>query len=73
MHFQDAYNFDVERLKRCAIHYAVPGGKVIPFCTYNSLYREKIEKQYAIPLDIWEKNNRKINIFKKDTITVINS
>lgn len=73
MHFQDAYNFDVERLKRCAIHYAVPGGKVIPFCTYNSLYREKIEKQYAIPLYIWEKNNRKINTFKKESINVINS
>ncbi|NPV49579.1 MAG: radical SAM protein [Candidatus Methanofastidiosum sp.] len=62
MHFQDPYNFDVERVKRCAIHYAVPGGKVIPFCTYNSLHREKIEKEYAIPLDVWEKQNRDKNI-----------
>jgi len=58
MHFQDPYNFDVERVKRCAIHYAVPGGKVIPFCTYNSIHREKIEKQYAIPLDEWEKQHK---------------
>jgi uncharacterized radical SAM superfamily Fe-S cluster-containing enzyme len=42
MHFQDPYNFDIERVKRCAIHYAVPGGKVYPFCTYNSIHREKV-------------------------------
>lgn len=22
MHFQDAYNYDIERVKRCVIHYA---------------------------------------------------
>jgi len=26
MHFQDPYNFDLERLERCGIHYAVPDG-----------------------------------------------
>ena len=62
MHFQDPYNFDVERVKRCAIHYAVPGGKVIPFCTYNSLHIERIEKQYAVPLDVWEKQHKDKNI-----------
>ena len=62
MHFQDPYNFDIERVKRCAIHYAVPGGKVYPFCTYNSIHREKVEKQYAIPLEVWEKQNRDKNI-----------
>ncbi|HOC77903.1 MAG TPA: radical SAM protein [Methanofastidiosum sp.] len=64
MHFQDPYNFDVERVKRCAIHYAVPGGKVIPFCTYNSLHREKIEKKYAVPLEVWQKQHREQNIQK---------
>ena len=34
MHFQDRYNFDVERSKRCVILYSTPGG-VFPFCTYN--------------------------------------
>ncbi len=62
MHFQDPYNFDVERVKRCAIHYAVPGGKVIPFCTYNSLHRGKIEKEYAIPLEEWQKKHGNKNI-----------
>jgi len=34
MHFQDRYNFDVERAKRCVILYATPGG-LYPFCTFN--------------------------------------
>ena len=47
MHFMDPYNFDLERVQRCGIHYAVPDGRIIPFCTMNSLHREKIEKQFA--------------------------
>jgi len=39
MHFQDAYNIDLERLQRCGIHYALPDGKIIPFCAYNIIYR----------------------------------
>lgn len=49
MHFQDPYNFDVERVKRCGIHYATPDRRIIPFCAYNNLYREKIEKRFARP------------------------
>jgi 7,8-dihydro-6-hydroxymethylpterin dimethyltransferase len=53
MHFMDRYNYDVERVKRCVIHYAAPDGKLYPFCTYNSgpTYREKIEKQFSVPWD----------------------
>jgi len=47
MHFMDPYNFDLERVERCGIHYAVPDGRIIPFCTMNTLHREKIEKQFA--------------------------
>ncbi|HUK28447.1 MAG TPA: radical SAM protein [Candidatus Acidoferrales bacterium] len=47
MHFMDPYNFDLERVQRCGIHYAVPDGRIIPFCTMNSLHREKIERQFA--------------------------
>jgi uncharacterized radical SAM superfamily Fe-S cluster-containing enzyme len=47
MHFMDPYNFDLERVERCGIHYAVPDGRIIPFCTMNSLHRENIEKQFA--------------------------
>ncbi len=39
MHFQDLYNIDLERVERCGIHYATPDGRVIPFCSYNSLHR----------------------------------
>jgi len=39
MHFQDLYNMDLERLQRCAIHYALPDGRIIPFCAYNTVHR----------------------------------
>ncbi len=58
MHFMDVYNYDINRVKRCVIHYTAPNGLVYPFCTYNSgpCFREKIEKQYSVPLP---KNNGK--------------
>lgn len=34
MHFQDRYNFDVERAKRCVILYSTSEG-IFPFCTHN--------------------------------------
>ncbi|MGZ4862102.1 MAG: tetraether lipid synthase Tes, partial [Halobacteriota archaeon] len=64
MHFMDAYNYDVERVKRCGIHYAVPGGLIIPFCAYNSgpCYRDTIEKKYSIPLEEWERTRGKLQL-----------
>ncbi|MBZ5515171.1 MAG: radical SAM protein [Acidobacteriia bacterium] len=54
MHFMDAYNYDIERVKRCVIHYPAPDGRVYPFCTYNSgpCFREKIEKEFSVPFDL---------------------
>jgi hypothetical protein len=48
MHFQDRYNFDVERVKRCVILYSTPAG-VFPFCTYNCgpEYRPLVERRFA--------------------------
>ena len=48
MHFQDCYNFDVERVKRCVILYSTPEG-IYPFCTYNCgpSYRRFVEKIHA--------------------------
>jgi uncharacterized radical SAM superfamily Fe-S cluster-containing enzyme len=57
MHFQDPYNFDLERLERCAIHYAIPDGRIVPFCAMNSLHRQKIEKQFAIPVEEWKRRH----------------
>jgi uncharacterized radical SAM superfamily Fe-S cluster-containing enzyme len=46
MHFQDAFNFEVQRCERCTVHYAAPDGKVYPFCTYNCgpRFRKKAEQ-----------------------------
>jgi len=58
MHFMDLYNYDVERVMRCNIHYLSPDGRVIPFCTYNvlnDLYRDYILKKYQIPLEEYKK------------------
>ena len=51
MHFMDSYNYDVERVKRCVIHYAAPNGQIYPFCAYNAgpTFREKIEKDFSTP------------------------
>jgi len=52
MHFQDSYNYDIERVKRCGIHQVTPDGRLIPFCAYNGgpTYRTEIERRFGIPL-----------------------
>jgi hypothetical protein len=62
MHFQDLYNYDVERVQRCEIHYGSPDGRIIPFCTFNvmpEIYRDKIHAEYGIPVEEWEKRTGK--------------
>jgi len=51
MHFQDLYNIDLERVQRCGIHYVTPDGRIIPFCTYNTIHRQEIEKYDSQALD----------------------
>jgi uncharacterized radical SAM superfamily Fe-S cluster-containing enzyme len=48
MAFMDQYNFDVNRVKRCVIHYVTPDLKVIPFCAYNNVHRIETEEKYAL-------------------------
>lgn len=58
MHFQDCFNYDVERVRRCSIHYLTPDGRIIPFCAFNVLphiYRDAIQKEYGIPIEEWER------------------
>lgn len=43
----DGWNFDVERVENCAIHYLTPDGKLIPFCSYNAFYRADVEAQFS--------------------------
>jgi uncharacterized radical SAM superfamily Fe-S cluster-containing enzyme len=61
MHFQDAHNYDVERVKRCCIHYVTPDCEVIPFCAYNGgpEYRKAVESRHSVPLDEWKAANKK--------------
>ena len=35
MHFMDPYTYEVDRVERCDIHYAMPDGRVVPFCAFN--------------------------------------
>ena len=58
MHFMDEWNYDVERVMRCVIHYALPDGRIIPFCAFNILndiYRDTPQKTYGIPLEEYAK------------------
>ncbi len=60
MHFQDEHTYDIHRVEKCDIHYAMPDGQVLPFCTFNvfpEVYRDKIQKQYSIPAKEWAKVN----------------
>jgi len=58
MHFMDNYNYSIERIKRCIIHYVTPNGFIYPFCTYNSgmEFRNRVESRYRLPIeDVVEK------------------
>lgn len=49
MHFMDAYNFSVERVMRCVIHYTDPKGHLYPFCAYNAMpYRKRTENKFKL-------------------------
>lgn len=39
--FMDADTFEIERIRKCCTHYALPDGRLMPGCTYNLLYRGK--------------------------------
>ncbi|WP_437493620.1 radical SAM protein [Sorangium sp. So ce1014] len=55
--FMDVHNFEIDRIKKCCTHYALPDGRLIPGCAYNNLYRDK-DPRYAGPIgapQIWGK------------------
>ncbi len=62
MHFQDLYNYDIERVERCCIHYAQPDGRIIPFCAFNVIpqwYRDKIQENFSLSIPEWEQKTGK--------------
>jgi hypothetical protein len=38
--FLDAHNFDTRRVMKCCLAHLLPSGHVVPFCAYNTLYRD---------------------------------
>ncbi len=58
MHFQDRYNFDVERVKRCAVPYSTLEG-IFPFCAYNSgpMYREFVEQIHSCTMEAYKQSH----------------
>jgi len=62
MHFMDLYNYDINRVKRCCIHYAMTDGRIIPFCAFNVIpewYRDKTQKNQGIDIARWEEKTGK--------------
>jgi 7,8-dihydro-6-hydroxymethylpterin dimethyltransferase len=60
MHFMDNYNYELERVRRCTIHYATPAGRIIPFCAYNGghTHRTAIEEQYSISMEEYRERRK---------------
>jgi uncharacterized radical SAM superfamily Fe-S cluster-containing enzyme len=46
MAFMDTYTFDVNRVRRCVVHYVTPNLEIIPFCAYNNIHRIRTEKEH---------------------------
>jgi uncharacterized radical SAM superfamily Fe-S cluster-containing enzyme len=38
--FLDVHNFDTRRVMKCCLAHLLPEGHVVPFCAYNTLYRD---------------------------------
>jgi hypothetical protein len=38
--FLDAHTFDTRRVMKCCLAHLLPTGHVVPFCAYNTLYRD---------------------------------
>ena len=54
MHFQDAYNMDLERLQRCGIHYVLPDGRIVLWkivatgaCVYGVVILVGVQPNYS--------------------------
>lgn len=62
MHFMDLWNYDIQRVKKCCIHYAQPDGRIVPFCAFNVIpqwYRDEIQEKFSLKIPDWEKKTGK--------------
>jgi tetraether lipid synthase len=55
--FMDEHTFEVDRIKKCCTHYAMPDGRLMPGCAYNMFYRHKDSRYQGETgtADIWGK------------------
>ncbi|UCC91786.1 MAG: radical SAM protein, partial [Candidatus Aenigmatarchaeota archaeon] len=78
MHFMDLYNYDINRVKRCCVHYLTPEA-VIPFCAFNVIpewYRDRVQNKYGISFKKWEaKSGKKLkaDVYRRDIEKLKNS
>ncbi|MEM8873809.1 MAG: radical SAM protein [Planctomycetota bacterium] len=47
MKFMDAHDMDIRSVKKTCVHIAQPDGKIIPFDTFNLLYRDRAAQRLA--------------------------
>src|SRR5207253_10633479 len=38
--FLDAHTFDTRQVMKCCLAHLLPSGHMVPFCAYNTLYRD---------------------------------
>jgi hypothetical protein len=44
--FMDPWTFNVKNVMKCCVEFLVPDGRMIPFCSYNTVgYREQVNAQ----------------------------
>ncbi|MHA1768990.1 MAG: tetraether lipid synthase Tes [Candidatus Thorarchaeota archaeon] len=68
MHFQDPYNFDLERVQHCDINYAVPDGRIVPFCTMNTIHRSRVEEKFSVTVEEW-RTGHKPTVVEEESIS----
>src|SRR4029079_1368795 len=55
--FMDEHTFEIDRIKKCCTHYAMPDGRLMPGCAYNMFYRHK-DPRFTAPIGtpvVWGK------------------
>ncbi len=73
MHFMDKYNYDIERVKRCCIHYVMSDNRIVPFCAFNVIpewYRDKDQEGQGVSFGEYEKKTGirlEKDAYKRDT------
>lgn len=79
MHFMDLWNYDIDRVERCCIHYAQPDGKIVPFCAFNVIpqwYRDGIQEKFSMSIPDWERaTGKKLqdDLYKRDPELIKNA